>query len=205
MPKHVAVAMLILQLHEYGLQLRRERQIHVRVVTNTPGPIVTHVVIHTHTLQLAQVLELSCKCCDLWPEVVGTVGEANANAQGVGASVGIEGMAKANAQGIGASAVRVGPEARSKHRMLRFEEASVGTEVNNHVDDLNILFAHLNRECLVVMSKSRRKTDHGKCASSSGISTDIHEQEDVQIHTKFVESSLTRFGVGGEHDVESFD
>ena len=78
-------------------------------------------------------------------------------------------------------------------------EANVGTEDNNHTDDLNRLFAHLSREFPDVILKSRRKIDHG----SSDISTDIHEQfqEDVQIHN----SSLTRFGVGGEHDVESFD
>ena len=42
-----------------------------------------------------------------------------------------------------------------------------------------------------------------KCDSSSDISTDVHEQvqEYVQIHN----SSLMRFEVGGEHDVESVD
>ena len=75
------------------------------------------------------------------------MGEAKANAQGVGASVGTESMAKADAQGIDASAVKVGPEAKSKHRhrMLRFEEANVGTEVKHHTEDLNMLFAHLSR------------------------------------------------------------
>ena len=45
--------------------------------------------------------------------------------------------------------------------------------------------------------------DHGLCSESSDISTNIHEQEDMQIRTKFVESTLTRFG--GEQDVDSFD
>ena len=101
-----------------------------------------------------------------------------------------EGMAKtkANAQCNGgsfgdfsASASRVGPEgncnrkgaiatlvrseARNKQRMLRFEEASVGTEVNNHTDDLNIWFAHLIRSFPDVISKSRKKIDHGQFAS----------------------------------------
>ena len=88
--------------------------------------------------------------------------------------------------------------------MLRLEEANVGTEENNHTDDLNMLFAHLSREFPDVTLKSRRTIDQRKCESSSDTSTHIsHEQvpEHVQIHN----SSLTRFGVGREPDVESVD
>ena len=62
--------------------------------------------------------------------------------------------------GIGAKAIRVGPEgkcnrkgavatsvrleAKKDRRMLILEEANVGTEDNNHTDDLNMVFAHLS-------------------------------------------------------------
>ena len=35
--------MMILQLHEYDLQRRRERRMYGQAVTNTPGPIISYV------------------------------------------------------------------------------------------------------------------------------------------------------------------
>ena len=58
--------------------------------------------------------------------------------------------------------------------MLRFDEASVGTEVNSHTDDLNTMFVHLSREFPDVTSKSRRNIGHAKLEnfeSSIDIST----------------------------------
>ena len=37
-------------------------------------------------------------------------------------------------------------EAKRDRRMLRFEEASIGTDDNHHTDDLTMLFVHLSRE-----------------------------------------------------------
>ena len=93
----------------------------------------------------------------MWPAAMG---KANASARvgSVGASFYEAKASKCNGDAIGAKASKLGSEGKSNRkgaiatsmklltkrnrRMFRVEEASVGTEVNSHTDDLNIFFVH---------------------------------------------------------------
>ena len=124
--------------------------------SNALSNILITTITNSHISSCANSGFENCKCCELWPAIVGTEGarfskakaKAKANAQGNGSNIGAnanEVGPEGNCNRKGAIATYVRSEARSKHRMLRRDEANVGTEVNNHVDDLSIMFAHLHR------------------------------------------------------------
>ena len=138
----------------------------------------SYITVHNHTYSSHVGSHVStcanfgiddCKCCEVWPAVMS---KANASARvgSVGASFSEARASKCNGDAIGAKASKLGSEgsgnrkgaiatsmrleAKRDRRMLRLEKASVGTEDNNHTDDLNMLFVHLSREFPDVTLKS---------------------------------------------------
>ena len=172
--------------------------------TNVPLCIIITTNTYVHDISMCfDVGVKDCSCCSTWPELVGIGGNSNGKSSSNGASLSeairfSEASATAQSNCNGA-ATRVGPEGKSKRRVLRVEQASVArvrTEGNDHGKELEIMVEHLRREFPLVISKSRRRQHmfHGLCSTSSvDTSADIHEQEHAQIHTPFVDNPLTRF------------